>query len=109
MKTLALRSLSVFFAAMLALAPLAALAEHPDEERTALEDRSTSFQAVTGPVTEDVPGGTLLIAAYLAIWAATMLYLLRLARLGKRIDADLNALKESLPAEDSGALRGNDV
>lgn len=85
-------------------------AEEPARERTALEDRSTSFQAVTGPVTEDVPGGTLLISAYLAMWVAAMLYLLRLSRIGRRIDEDLSALKEGLPvlaAEARGAEEGD--
>lgn len=123
MKTLAAKSLSFAssraYALLLALsllmaAPIGALAqasqdqrEDQREERTALEDRATSFQAVTGPATEDVPGGTLLLAAYIAIWAATMFYLLRLARIGKRIDADLSALRESLPAEDDAAREGD--
>jgi hypothetical protein len=41
-------------------------------------DRSTSFQAVSGSAHEDVPGGSLLIAAYaivLFLLAAYVLYL----------------------------------
>lgn len=115
MKTLAAKSLSfaprlVVCLSLLMAAPIGALAQAAQdqrEERTALEDRATSFQAVTGPATEDVPGGTLLLAAYIAIWAATMFYLLRLARIGKRIDAELSALRESLPAEGDAAREGD--
>lgn len=103
---------SILFSMALIMAPLMAFAETPSEdpaeERTALEDRSTSFQAVTGPVTEDVPGGTLLIAAYIAIWAATMFYLLRLARIERRLEGDLDALRESL-SQDARIAEEGDV
>ncbi len=39
-----------------------AAAEDPADER------ATSFQAVEGPVTEDVPGGALMVVAYAAVW-----------------------------------------
>jgi len=107
---------SILFAMALIMAPLMAFAETPSQqsaeepadERTALEDRSASFQAVSGPVTEDVPGGTLLIAAYIAIWAATMFYLLRLARIERRLEGDLDALRESL-SQDARIAEEGDV
>ena len=57
------------------------------------EERATSFVGVEGAVDEDVPGGTLLIAAYAIVWVMLFLYLMRMARLSADVSrrvADLS-------------------
>ena len=73
----------------LGLAP-AALAQPPDG------DRATTFQRVEGPVTEDVPGGALLVGAYGVAWALILLYVLRLGMLQTRVARDVERLERSL-------------
>jgi CcmD family protein len=60
------------------------------------EDRAQSFQAVSGAVKEDVPGGPLLIAAYAFVWLAVFGYVWRLSRLHGRIDENLTRLDAAL-------------
>ena len=73
----------------LALAP-AALAQDPEG------DRATTFQRVEGPVTEDVPGGPLLVGAYGVVWALVLLYVLRLGMLQTRVARDVERLERNL-------------
>jgi CcmD family protein len=54
------------------LAPAIAIAQETG-------DRATSFQAVSGSAHEDIPGGTLLVAAYAAVLVALVLYVLYVA------------------------------
>ncbi|MBW2463540.1 MAG: CcmD family protein [Deltaproteobacteria bacterium] len=76
-------------------------AESPDESR------ATSFRAVTGPEAEDVPGGTLLIAAYGVLWVLIFGYVFRLGRLEARTRADVTRLERGL-AESSGGGASDD-
>lgn len=78
-------------AVALALAP-AALAQDPEG------DRAATFQRVEGPVTEDVPGGPLLVGAYGVAWALILLYVLRLGMLQSRVARDVERLERSLAA-----------
>lgn len=55
-------------------------------------DRSTAFVAVTGPVREDVPGGKLLVGAYVVAFAALALYVLMLLEKQRRINASIAEL-----------------
>ena len=59
-------------------------------------DRAATFQRVEGPVTEDVPGGALLVGAYGAAWALIRLYVLRLGALQSRVARDVERLERSL-------------
>jgi CcmD family protein len=69
--------------------------------QTAAEDRAQSFQAVSGAVKEDVPGGPLLVAAYAFVWVAVFAYVWRLSRMHARVEDNLGrldaALAKSLP------------
>jgi hypothetical protein len=68
----------------------------PGEEVSAAEERSTAFRAVTGAETESVPGGGLLVGAYLALWALALGYLVRLGSIARGIEADVASLRETL-------------
>jgi CcmD family protein len=67
-------------------------------EASAAEDRSTSFQAVQGAVTEDVPGAPLLVTAYALIWAGVLGYVWRVARLQERGMAQVQELSRLIQA-----------
>jgi CcmD family protein len=69
-------------------APLAA--------QEAAGDRAASFEAVSGAVREDVPGGPLMVAAYALIWVAVLGYVFRLVRLHKNVDENLSRLQQDL-------------
>ena len=66
------------------------------EEKSAGEDRATSFRNVTGATTEDIAGGPLLIAAYAVILVLLFLYVIRLGKLHTRTLEDLSRLEKSL-------------
>jgi hypothetical protein len=68
----------------------------PSEELSAAEERSTAFRAVTGPETEGVPGGALLVGAYLALWVLAFGYLLRLGSIARGVEADVASLREAI-------------
>jgi CcmD family protein len=59
-------------------------------------DRAASFEAVSGAVKEDVPGGPLLVAAYALIWLAVFAYVFRLVRLQRGADENLARLQQDL-------------
>lgn len=59
-------------------------------------DRAQTFEAVTGPVREDVPGGPLLVAAYALIWLCVFGYIFRLVRLQRGSDENLARLQQDL-------------
>lgn len=84
--------------AWLSCAPLLAIAEEA-RAQDAAEERSQSFQSVEGAVQEDVPGGPLLVAAYAAIFALVLLYVVRLVRLQQRAEADVQRLERVLARE----------
>jgi len=79
-------------------APILAQEATEDEsaEEASPEDRETSFQNVTGPQVEDVPGGALLIGAYGVAWFLVVAYLWRLAGLSRRTAADVDALHQAV-------------
>lgn len=64
----------------------------------AAEDRATSFQAVSGAVKEDVPGGPLLLGAYAAILVVIIGYGVRLVRMQQRAQTDLARLERQISA-----------
>jgi len=66
---------------------------------TAAEDRAQSFQAVTGGVREDVPGGPLTLGAYAVVWAALFGYVFRLTRLQRGVEANLSRLEQTVTSD----------
>lgn len=58
--------------------------------------RSTEFRAMTGPATESVPGGTLLVAAYGVVWLLLFGYALRLGAMSRETRERLAALEKAL-------------
>ncbi|UJR86805.1 hypothetical protein [Sandaracinus amylolyticus] len=84
-------------AAFMVLAPLAtAFAQEEPRRETAAESRATSFQAVEGPSTEDVPGGPLLVGAYGTILVLVLTYVAWLGRLQSTTARDLDRLQKAL-------------
>ena len=66
------------------------------EDAAPTGDRATSFEAVSGAVKEDVPGGPLVVAAYGLIWLAVFAYVFRLVRLQRGADENLARLQQDL-------------
>src|SRR5690606_8570770 len=101
------RSMKTFLAALLLsalfLAGPALAEDEPagsEETVTAAEERSAAFRAVKGAETENVPGGALLVGAYLALWALVLGYVLRLGKLTRGVQADVASLREALKSVD---------
>ena len=67
-----------------------------DTEEGSPEDRAASFQSVSGPQVEDVPGGALMIGAYGVAWLLVVLYLWRLASLQRKTAAEVDALRHTV-------------
>jgi CcmD family protein len=80
------------------LMPLSARAEEP---KSAQDDRAASFEAVTGPVKEDVAGGPLMLAAYAVVWLAIFGYGFRLVRLHRSIEDNLSRVERAVLAAGS--------
>ncbi|MBO6934152.1 MAG: hypothetical protein JJ863_04235 [Deltaproteobacteria bacterium] len=70
--------------------------EAETEEASPEESRETSFQNVTGPQVEDVPGGALMIGAYGVAWFVLIGYVLRLAMLNRRTALEVDALHHAI-------------
>lgn len=85
-------------AVLLLAVPLVATAQ---EEEPGVE--SVEFRAVTGPQAEDVPGGTLLVAAYGVVLALLILYVMRIAGLQARINHDLARLERAIAEAGEGS------
>jgi CcmD family protein len=58
-------------------------------------DRSAAFRSVTGPDAEQVPGGTLLLIAYGAVWVLMAGYLWRLGGMHRDNQKDIDHLRKS--------------
>ena len=67
-----------------------------------VKDRATSFEAVSGAVKEDVPGGPLLLVAYGFVWLALFGYVLRLGKLQSRVETNLAGLERALQKTGTG-------
>ena len=77
----------------IALSSSAAIAQ--DEEDPG-ESRAATFQAAEGAQAEEVPGGTLLIAAYGAAWILVFLFVGSIALRHSRVAADVDRLRKDL-------------
>ena len=94
------------------LSPLTVRADDVDpaaveDARDAAESRSATFQAVSGGQGEDVPGGPLLVAAYGAVLALVLGYVLHLGRLTAGASRDLDRLETALKSKDAGGARSD--
>jgi CcmD family protein len=85
----------VSFAFVIWLVPQLGAAQGEQVEKAA-SDRAATFEAVTGAVQEDVPGGPLLVIAYGIVWLAVFAYVFRLVRLHKSVDDNLARLEQDL-------------
>ena len=65
---------------------------------TAAVERAAQFVGVTGPDTEDVPGGPLLITAYAVVWGLLFLFLLRMRGLQRETAEELERLAAEVRA-----------
>jgi len=86
-----LRSLALALFLAVTAAPAFAQ-ESPDESR------ATSFQAVEGAQKENVPGGTLLVAAYAVALVLLVGYVARLGMMHQKTAAELERLSRALDA-----------
>lgn len=77
-----------------------ALADEVDPE-TPAESRAAAFRAVRGGQGEDVPGGPLLVAAYGAVLALVLGYVVYLGRLSAGASLELDRLERELAARRS--------
>jgi hypothetical protein len=84
-----------------------AIAQPRAEPESAAESRSATFQAVRGAVGEDVPGGPLLVAAYGAVLALVLGYVLYLGSLTAGASRDLERLEKSLAGKGEGARKAD--
>jgi hypothetical protein len=64
----------------------------------ASEDRATSFEAVSGPVKEDIAGGPLMLGAYAAVWLAVFGNVFRMLRLHRSLQGDLERVERAVGA-----------
>lgn len=80
----------LFGASLFALAPVSA--DVPPEP----EGRETSFQAVSGSQEEQVPGGSLMVGAYAAIWLFVGLYVMRMGRSQRAIESDIAGIEKRI-------------
>lgn len=73
-----------------------ALAQQGMEAEDPAESRSTAFRAVSGPQTEDVPGGALLVGAYALVWILMLAFVVRLGFLHARTAREIEVLRRRL-------------
>jgi CcmD family protein len=104
-----LRSI-VLAAALLGLSalPLAASlasAQQPDAQ----DDRATSFHAVTSGAHEDVPGGTLLVAAYAVVLVALVGYVVYVAAMQQGTQREMSRLEKLVAARSAPPDRGDGI
>jgi hypothetical protein len=83
-------------AVLLGSSALARAEDAEDAAKDGSNDRAATFEAVSGAVKEDVPGGPLLVAAYGLIWLAVFAYGFRLVRLQRGADENLARLQQDL-------------
>lgn len=62
------------------------------------EERAAQFVGVRGPDAEQVPGGTLLLAAYGVVWVLLFAFLLRMRGLQKQTADELQRLSAEIRA-----------
>jgi len=70
--------------------------EETEQTESAEESRAAQFRTVTGPQAPEVPGGALMLGAYITAWVLTMGFFWRVGRLHARNAADLERLQKHL-------------
>jgi CcmD family protein len=68
------------------------------QEATSPNDRAQTFEAVTGPVKEDIAGGPLMLWAYAVVWIVVFGYVLRLVRLHRGVEESLARVERAVAA-----------
>ena len=89
--------------------PIASADEAPAEQAAAdeasgespAEERAAQFVGVTGPDTESVPGGALLVTAYAVVWLLLFLFLIRMRRLQRQTAEELERLSAQMKATEA--------
>jgi CcmD family protein len=99
----ALRS-RLFLAQLALFALLTSVSSVAAQATDSPDDRAQSFQAVTGAVKEDVPGGPLLLIAYALVWLVVFFYVFRMARLQRGVQDDLSRLERVLAHTDDSKV-----
>ncbi|MCA9532770.1 MAG: hypothetical protein KC593_03790 [Myxococcales bacterium] len=77
-----------------------------DDGDDAASSRATSFRAVDGAITEDVPGGLMLVGAYGAIFALLLLFLWRQQSQLRDLDSRITSLRAEI--ERGASTKGNE-
>ncbi len=72
------------------------------------EERSAEFVPVTGPAGEGVPGGVLMVVAYLAFWAVIFRFVWVSYRRTQKLEARLDSLEAALEKADPSGDSGRD-
>jgi len=83
--------------------PGAFLSRAAAQDQDVAEDRAQSFQAVTGGVEEDVAGGPLMLAAYAAVWITVFGYVMRINRLQRGVEGNVQRLERSIARQGTPA------
>ncbi len=83
-----------------ALGPVEALADRAPPENGAEASASGAdardFRPMTGPAEEPVPGGSLMLGAYVALFSLLLLYVVRLGRMQRSVEAQADELDEAI-------------
>lgn len=97
------RAMILAFAVLVAAPMGVALAQYEEHAENAAESRAASFEAARGAQVEQVPGGTLLIAAYGAIWILLLGYVVSIGFRQARTARELDQLRHDLEARSGKA------
>ncbi len=76
--------------------------DEPRDEPSPAETRAAAFESMEGAQTEDVPGGSLLIAAYGTVWLLVLGYVMSLAFRQARTARELEQLRQDVEAAGKG-------
>lgn len=83
--------------ALLLVAPLSVAAQDaPEAEYSADELSDDGFRAASGNSSDEVPGGPLMVAAYMALWLLVGGYVFRLARRHKQVQGEYASLRKAI-------------
>ena len=97
---------AVFVCAALSFGPAAAFADRERDEPanspaadTPEEERGTAFERVTGASRENVKGGTMLVIAYVVVWATVFGFVAMQWRRQARVRDELARMEKALEEE----------
>jgi CcmD family protein len=81
--------------ALVCVAPVSVSAQD-DPEYSSDELSDDGFRAAEGSSADSVPGGPLMIAAYMALWLLVGGYVLRLARRHREVQSEYAAIRKAV-------------